>query len=174
MGRIFTLCFILISPTVFAQSQTVTGILKDRAGEKLASAQIFVYPDSVTTFSNESGTFSMTLTRGMKSIVVSHVSYETFSYQFRLRRDTTVTFTLSDKISSLKEIVVTGDRNVQEEVFDANRTSTHVLTKEIITALPVLGGEADVIKTLQLLPGTVRGIEGSSDLFVRGGAADQN
>jgi hypothetical protein len=48
------------------------------------------------------------------------------------------------------------------------------LTKEIITALPVLGGEADVIKTLQLLPGTVRGIEGSSDLFVRGGAADQN
>jgi len=37
-----------------------------------------------------------------------------------------------------------------------------------------LGGEADVIKTIQLLPGTVRGVEGSSDLFVRGGAADQN
>jgi outer membrane cobalamin receptor len=37
-----------------------------------------------------------------------------------------------------------------------------------------LGGEADVIKTLQLLPGTLRGVEGTSDLFVRGGAADQN
>jgi hypothetical protein len=174
MGRIFSLCFILISPMVLAQSHNVTGILKDRAGEKLANAHIFVYPDSVTTISNEGGTFTLSLPRGTKTIVVSHVAYETFSHQFKLRRDTTITFTLAEKISSLKEVVVTGDRNVQEEVFDANRTSTHVLTKDIITALPVLGGEADVIKTLQLLPGTVRGIEGSSDLFVRGGAADQN
>jgi hypothetical protein len=174
MGRIFSLCFILISPMVLAQSHTITGFLKDRAGEKLASAHIFVYPDSVTTLSNEGGRFTLSLTRGTKTIVISHVAYETFSHQFKLRRDTTITFTLADKISSLKEVVVTGDRNVQEEIFDANRTSTHVLTKDIITALPVLGGEADVIKTLQLLPGTVRGIEGSSDLFVRGGAADQN
>ncbi len=174
MGRIFSLCFILISPMVLAQSHTITGILRDREGEKLASAYIFVYPDSVTTLSNEGGRFTLSLTRGIKTIVVSHVAYETFSHQFKLRRDTTITLTLADKVSSLKEVVVTGDRNVQQEVFDANRTSTHVLTKDIITALPVLGGEADVIKTLQLLPGTVRGIEGSSDLFVRGGAADQN
>ena len=159
---------------VLAQSHTITGILRDNAGEEIASAHILVYPDSVTTLSNESGKFTLSLTRGTKTIVVSHLAYETFSHQFKLRRDTTITFTLADKVSSLKEVVVTGDRNVQEEVFDANRTSTHVLTKDIITALPVLGGEADVIKTLQLLPGTVRGIEGSSDLFVRGGAADQN
>ena len=53
-------------------------------------------------------------------------------------------------------------------------TGTNTLTGKDILAIPVLGGEADLIKTLQLLPGTVRGIEGSSDLFVRGGAADQN
>ena len=174
MGRIFTLCFILISPLTLAQSHAVSGVLRDTSGERLTNAHIFVYPDSITTLSNESGKFSIFLTRGRKSLVVSHVSYETFTLQFNLRRDTTLTLTLADKISSLSEVVVRGDRNVQQEVFDANRTSTHVLTKEIITALPVLGGEADVIKTLQLLPGTVRGIEGSSDLFVRGGAADQN
>ena len=174
MGRIFTLCFILISPIVLAQSHTVSGVLRDKAGERLTSAHIFIYPDSTTTLSNESGKFSLSLKRGTKSLVVSHVSYETFTLQFNVRRDTTLTLTLSEKISSLREVEVRGDKNVQEEVFDANQTSTHVLTKEIITALPVLGGEADVIKTLQLLPGTVRGIEGSSDLFVRGGAADQN
>jgi hypothetical protein len=59
-------------------------------------------------------------------------------------------------------------------LFESNRTSTNILNKEDITLIPVLGGKADVIKTLQLLPGTVKGIEGSSDLFVRGGAADQN
>src|SRR5690606_24591425 len=59
-------------------------------------------------------------------------------------------------------------------MFESTRTSTAVLTKRDLDAIPVLGGEADVIKTIQLLPGTLKGVEGSSDFFVRGGAADQN
>src|SRR5690606_24211173 len=77
-------------------------------------------------------------------------------------------------VNHLKEIVVSGAPDFQEELFKSNRTSSHVLTQDDINGIPVLGGEADVIKTLQLLPGSVRGVEGSSDLFVRGGAADQN
>jgi hypothetical protein len=173
MGRIFTVVF-LITVVSLAQGQTVTGIVRDSVGARVAGAHIIVYPDSVTTISNEGGKYSLSLSRGAKSLVVSHLSYETTTIQFNLRRDTTITVVVSDKVNALNEVVITGDRNVQEEVFDANRTSTHILTKEIITALPVLGGEADVIKALQLLPGTVRGVEGSSDLFVRGGAADQN
>src|SRR5688572_1564754 len=111
MGRIFSLCFILISPIVLAQSHTITGILRDRAGDKLGSAHIFVYPDSVTTLSNEGGRFTLSVARGTKTIVISHVAYETFSYQFIVRRDTSISFTLAEKVSSLKEVVVTGDRN---------------------------------------------------------------
>src|SRR5690606_34162765 len=77
-------------------------------------------------------------------------------------------------VNHLKEIVVSGAPDFQEELFKSNRTSSHVLTQDDINGIPVLGGEADMIKTLQLLPGSVRGVEGSSDLFVRGGAADQN
>ena len=40
--------------------------------------------------------------------------------------------------------------------------------------MPALGGEADVIKALQLLPGVQNGDEGKSGLYVRGGSPDQN
>ena len=75
-------------------------------------------------------------------------------------------------MGKLLEVVISSTRNPQQEIFEDNQTSKHVLTQDDINAIPVLGGEADVIKTLQLLPGTVRGIEGSSDLFF--GFAEDN
>lgn len=113
-------------------------------------------------------------TKGEKQIQVSYVGFEIFSKTITLKKDTIFSVILKTKTSQLQEVVISSTRNPQQEVFDGNQTSKHVLTQNDINTIPVLGGEADVIKTLQLLPGTVRGIEGSSDLFVRGGAADQN
>ena len=43
-----------------------------------------------------------------------------------------------------------------------------------IKNVPVLFGEKDILKTIQLLPGIKSAGEGSSGFFVRGGGADQN
>ena len=43
-----------------------------------------------------------------------------------------------------------------------------------IKSLPVIFGEVDVLKTIQLLPGVQSGSEGTSGLYVRGGGPDQN
>lgn len=164
----------LIPATLSAQHVTLRGTVSDAGNENLPLAQIFIMPDSVTLLADEHGKFRVVLAPGRKEIQIAHVGVETFSYSFVLRRDTACAFVLTSKINALQEVVVSGARSVQAELFESNRTSTNVLTKDIINSIPVLGGEADVIKTLQLLPGTVRGVEGSSDLFVRGGAADQN
>lgn len=165
---------ILLTTPLLAQRVSLKGIVRDAAGERLPLAHILITPDSASFLADEQARFSVTLTPGSKVISISHVGYEEFRFRLYVRRDTAITFRLNDKVNALEEVVVTGKRNFQEEIFQSNRTSTHVLTKDAINAIPVLGGEADVIKTLQLLPGTIRGIEGSSDLFVRGGAADQN
>jgi hypothetical protein len=172
--KLYILIFLLIPSSLLAQKHTVKGTLRDATGNKLSLAQIFIFPDSISTLASDEGRFSISLNAGEKTFMISHIGVGNFSYQFVLRNDTTIQIRIEEKINALQEVVVVGARNVQGEIFDANRTSTHVLTKDIINGLPVLGGEADVIKTLQLLPGTVRGVEGSSDLFVRGGAADQN
>ena len=52
--------------------------------------------------------------------------------------------------------------------------SSVTLSEKEINSIPVLGGEADMMKIIQLLPGVTKGVQGSTDLFVRGGAADQN
>ncbi|MFT6480341.1 MAG: hypothetical protein ACJAVP_003503, partial [Spirosomataceae bacterium] len=48
------------------------------------------------------------------------------------------------------------------------------LTGDAIKQIPALGGEKDVLKAIQLLPGVQKGAEGSTSLFVRCGGADQN
>ena len=152
----------------------MTGMVNDDTGEQLPLAHVIVLPDSATTTADSDGGYKVRVPPGKKTILVSFVGYAAFRLSFELRKDTVVNVTLRGKSSQLDEIVISGERNYQEENFDANRTSTYVLTQDDINAIPVLGGEADVIKTLQLLPGTLKGVEGTSDLFVRGGAADQN
>jgi CarboxypepD_reg-like domain/TonB-dependent Receptor Plug Domain len=168
--------YLLLSIPLGCIGQTITlsGVVRDDLGEKLPSAHLSVLPDSLTTTSNAVGQFSIRVSPGEKRIQITYVGYEVFQQTVVLRRDTTVSISMKTKVDQLKEVVVRGQRNTLQEIFDSNQTSTHVLTQEDVSAIPVLGGEADVIKTLQLLPGTVRGVEGSSDLFVRGGAADQN
>src|SRR5690606_27913906 len=52
--------------------------------------------------------------------------------------------------------------------------SINVLTSNTIKQIPVVFGEADVIKSITLLPGVSNAGEGSSGFNVRGGAVDQN
>ncbi len=170
----WSILLLLPSCALLAQKIELKGTIKDQSGERLPQAYIVVLPDSITVPSNTTGSFTMNVLPGKKVVRVSYIGFENLQLNFNVSRDSTIQVVMRSKVNSLQEVVVTGQRNLQEEIFESNRTSTHILTKDIINAIPVLGGEADVIKTLQLLPGTVRGVEGSSDLFVRGGAADQN
>lgn len=175
MIKTILIYLLAVAPLVSGgQSLLINGAVHDIEGGLLPLAHIFLLPDSVTTTSDNNGGFSIYTYPGEKVIQITYVGYESSYRAFHLMRDTTLRIGLKTKIGQLKEVVVRGQRNTLQEIFDSNQTSTHVLTRDDINSIPVLGGEADPIKTLQLLPGTVRGVEGSSDLFVRGGAADQN
>ena len=166
---------IFLTPCILlGQNIVLKGVIRDEKGEPLPQAHITIFPDSTNSVANEEGEFVIRTGRGVKKLKVTYVGYGVFYKTIEVQNDTLFTIPLKSKPSQLQEVVISGTRNVQQEIFDGNQTSRHVLTQDDINAIPVLGGEADVIKTLQLLPGTVRGIEGSSDLFVRGGAADQN
>lgn len=157
-----------------AQVLSVSGTVRDASGDRLPAAHIQLFPDSLKTTTTENGQFVLRTERGNKLLVVSFVGYQRRSVAFNLQRDTVLSLILHAETDQLHEVVITAERDRQQELFESNQTSKHILTQENIKSLPVLGGEADVIKALQLLPGTVRGVEGSSDVFVRGGAADQN
>ncbi|MCU0430496.1 MAG: TonB-dependent receptor plug domain-containing protein [Cytophagaceae bacterium] len=82
---------------------------------------------------------------------------------------------LEESAKLLKEVVVKGKRpvDVKEEVNSTQMSAVTIQAKEIKN-IPVLGGESDLIKVAQLMPGIARGSEGSTGMYVRGGTDDQN
>lgn len=168
------IAFLLQSSFSVAQQIVVSGFVRDTDGESLPLATVLMLPDSVATSADAAGRFRMTVRPGEKEVIISYTGYETLRRAIIVRRDSTMSFVLSSKVAQLREVTVSANRYSSEDLVQSSRTGTTTLTQKDINAIPVLGGEADLIKTIQLLPGAVRGVEGSSDLFVRGGAADQN
>ncbi len=71
---------------------------------------------------------------------------------------------LESKIQQLDEVIISSDRLLQIERFHSTRMSTVNLTEKDITSIPVFGGEADLLKIIQLLPGVSKGVQGSTGL----------
>ena len=157
-----------------AQIITLKGIIKDGDGNKLPQANILLTPDTAYSITDNNGRFSLQARIGKLNLTVSYTGYETFSITMFPRRDTVVRIVMRQKIDELKEVVVTSNRFLQSDLLQTTRMSAVTLGEKEINSIPVLGGEADLLKVIQLLPGTSKGVEGSTDLFVRGGAADQN
>lgn len=166
--------FLLLSLVGSSQSMAINGTVKDKAGELLPFASILLLPDSVTFFTDSKGNFAIQTLAGNKQLNVSYTGYKTIQTAFTLRRDTVIRFISEQLVAELKEVTVTDRRYSQSDWIETTRSGTTTISPEEVNSIPMLGGEADLIKVLQLLPGTIRGVEGSSDLFVRGGAADQN
>lgn len=166
-------CMILSLVTT-AQSITVKGVVNDPTSGNLPFASLLLLPDSVQALTDVNGRFLLQTSFGKKQLVVSYTGYTTLRINFSVERDTTITATLREQLAELNEVTINDRRYSQADWIETTRSGTTTLSPDEINSIPMLGGEADLIKALQLLPGTVRGVEGSSDLFVRGGAADQN
>jgi hypothetical protein len=163
----------LLSPA-FAQQFHLQGIVRSSNGQPLSSANIQVMSLDKVIVSEKEGLFSVTHPAGKVRLSISYTGFKRVEQSFVLKQDTLIYFFLEPKVEQLDEVTVSSDRNLQSSLFQTTRMSAYHLNQKEITSIPVLGGEADLIKIIQLLPGISRGVEGSSDVFVRGGAADQN
>ena len=153
------------------QKFTISGTLKSRKnGETLIGAT--VRGGNAGTVSNEYGFYSLTLRGGSQTIEISSVGLQNQALQIVLRKDTIINLLLDDMSKDLDEVVVTAaprGRSLKSAQMGIEQLST----KEIRN-IPMLLGERDVLKAIQLLPGIKSAGEGNSGFFVRGGAADQN
>lgn len=156
---------------LFGQSVTISGTVRERRSGELIPYVVFV--DTLNQIglssSNSYGFFSFRIQHGRTAIInVKHVGYEPSTFSVFALKDTTLDITLNPLVRQLKDIEVTAQR----ETFIAG--NEYVISGPTIEQVPVLLGEKDALKVLQLLPGVQRGVEGSTAFYVRGGGADQN
>ena len=154
---------------------TVSGYITDQtSGETLIGAGVLVEgsvgktPTGAVT--NPYGYYTLTIPRGKVALQYSYVGYESVGVELDLQRDTTVNIVLNPS-AQIKEATVVAQK-------DAGIQSTYLGAIDIplvhIQRTPVVFGEADVLKAIQLMPGVQGGNEGFTGLYVRGGGPDEN
>jgi hypothetical protein len=139
--------------------------------EALIGATIYVKETAEGTISDVDGNFQLLLKPGNYSIIVQHMAMKQTEYGLTVLSDGPLEIELDENLIELEEITVTDQRhsNVKGMFMGYERISVEAM-KEV----PVVLGEKDVLKIVQLLPGVQNAGEGSSGFNVRGGAADQN
>jgi hypothetical protein len=158
----------------FAQTKfTISGTMKDsKTGETLLGATLRIEEKpNIGINSNEYGFYSLSLPKGKYTFKISFVGYTEIKKEIDLDSSMVVNWNLDNK-KNLDEVVVKTTKkgeNLRKPVM-----GTETLNMKEIAKLPVIFGEKDIIKTLQLLPGVKSTGEGSSGFSVRGGATDQN
>ncbi len=162
------LCF----SSLRGQSFTINGYVEEaNSGEKLIGANIFNTLNLEGTITNDYGYYSLTQKAGTVELRFSFVGYHTETIRFQLTGDTTINVSLKKDIV-LDEVVIR-DSKIQDRVEESQMSITRIPIR-LVKALPVLMGEVDVIKAIQLLPGVQSGTEGGSGVYVRGGGPDEN
>ncbi|NUO03038.1 MAG: TonB-dependent receptor [Saprospiraceae bacterium] len=168
------LFFVFLAQTLLVHSQTHTlsGYLRDAAsGEELLYATVSVPSLNQGATTNEYGFYSLTLPEGNYQVVYSYVGYESKSQEVALHKDLRLDVELGAG-TVLQEVQVTASR--EDENVRSTQMSTATISIKDAKLLPVLFGEQDILKTIQLLPGVSPNSEGNAGFFVRGGDADQN
>jgi len=165
-----------------AQVTAYGRVTEQSTGEVVIGATVAFHRDSLIpgrkpergAITNKFGMYSVRgLQPGAYVAVVSYVGLRPYVHAVVLRTDTAdirIDVAMEDKGVSAKEVVVTAES--QRAAID--QISTVTLTPDFIKEMPSLGGEADVFRVLQLLPGVQSASEISSGLYIRGGSPDQN
>ena len=164
---------LLLIPLCYASmaQRTISGTITDaKTGETLIGATVFDTVSKKGTISNQHGRYTITLKEADPVLRFSFVGYETQYIPITDEVGHHIDIELSSSVT-LREVTITGER-IQH--VESSQTSVVDLPVEQVKAVPVLFGETDVVKVVQLLPGVQSGSEGMSGMYVRGGGPDEN
>ena len=172
------LILLLLPFTTFCQQAktkfTVNGTVRDKAtGETLLGANVqFIGQRGLGTITNSYGFYSVGAASGKYQLVVSFSGYQADTVDIILDKNITQQITLEKSTNTLQEVTVTTRKksdNISRAIMGVQKLSI-----DEVKNIPVLFGEKDVLKTIQLLPGIKSAGDGNSGFYVRGGGADQN
>lgn len=153
---------------------TINGKITDKDnGETLFGASVFLKNTNIGVVTNEYGFYSITAPKGSYVLVISYMGYLDINQEIQLDKDQKLDFEVEEYTTRLDEIVVTAEES-ERISLKKPEMSIAKLNIKTVKQMPVVLGEVDIIKSIQLLPGVTNNGEGSSGFNVRGGAVDQN
>ena len=152
---------------------TLSGYLRDKStGEALIGANVHVRGTTTGAMTNGYGFYSLTLCSGVYPIVYSYMGYKEVNRDISMNENIRATVEMEDEKLEIKEVeIVAAD---QENVTRNPQMSEIRFSQKTLAQLPGFGGDLDIIRALQAVPGIQTYGDGSALYYVRGGNSDQN
>lgn len=174
------LCLVLglCSNYSFGQKVKLTGQVSSFQNRSpLPFANVFIEGTTMGTYTKADGTFELTISQHQFPdtfyVAFSFSGYKNQRVKIIDGKAQSSLFVLMQS-KTFKEVEIVATKNADSNEVQRNQMSVVNLKMKDIQYLPAIGGEVDIIKVIQLLPGVSGGIEGTIGMFVRGGNADQN
>lgn len=154
----------------YASAKIKGKVVDGKNSEPLTGAIIFHPQTGIGATTNSKGIYEIDLPTGDHTLQVSFMGYEVLNQKIKLIENGTTDFELFEESHNLEEVTVMGDDTKASKA----QMSMVKVNSRIMKELPVLMGEADVIKSVIMMPGVQSVGEMSSGFNVRGGNTDQN
>ncbi|OUU49124.1 MAG: collagen-binding protein [Flavobacteriaceae bacterium TMED68] len=172
--QLIFIVFVYTQSRLYCQEKvTLSGYVSDiENNETMIGVNVIIPNLKIGTTTNEYGFFSLTVPRGDYKLQISFLGYKNQEIDLIILSDFSQNFNLQKEIQVLDEVVIEESSefiNLRNPEMSVNRLSISTIKK-----IPAVLGEADVIKSITLLPGVTNAGEGASGFNVRGGGADQN
>jgi hypothetical protein len=152
---------------------TISGVITDeKTGETLIGANVFELNSRKGVMSNAYGFYSLRVLEGDIKVEFSFVSYHRKIEEIKINSNIRLDMSLVSSVVEMKDIVINGllpNENISRIPMGKERISA-----DFINSIVSIGGEPDVIKSLQTLSGVRAIADGSAQMSVRGGSYDQN
>ena len=174
MKKIFLLVIFLFSLNINSQNNfTLSGyVLDSQTNELVIGASVIIDELNIGTITNSYGFFSITIKEGNYSVKTQNLGYKDDLQIISLNKNIILNIYLAEEVESLDEVIVM--ENTEDIDIELPVLSLNIISGKTIRQTPVVFGESEILKTIQLLPGVSSAGEGASGFNVRGGAADQN
>ena len=170
---VFLLIVFIIANSIAQKKLTISGYIKSaETGESLIGATMYIDKLKSGTASNGYGFYSITLPEGEYSVRYSFMGYKNSIINIDLKENISKNIELESSDAQIEEIIISAEA-ADKNIKDAEMSVIKLSPREI-KVIPVMFGEQDILKTIQLMPGVKSAGEGNSGFYVRGGGADQN
>ncbi|HTL07216.1 MAG TPA: carboxypeptidase-like regulatory domain-containing protein [Chitinophagaceae bacterium] len=153
-------------------SATLAGYVKDaKSGDAIIGASVYLDTPAIGVNTDQFGYYSLTLSKGPHVLTISSVGMKDARRQVMVYSDGKLDIELQEFIGTLKTVIVSAEKRSNTRSLQMGVSKLNI---KLIKQVPVVFGEADILKVVLSLPGVTSTGEASNGFNVRGGSTDQN
>ncbi|MEO6456466.1 MAG: carboxypeptidase-like regulatory domain-containing protein [Ginsengibacter sp.] len=159
-------------PSTNQAQNTINGFIADsKSGEPVIGASVHVENSKIDVITDQYGYYTISLPKGRHTLSIQSIGMKDTKREILVKGNGKFNIEMQTEVIALKKVVVSTQKASNIRSLQMGIQTIDIKT---IKQVPVVFGEADILRVVLTLPGVKSVGEASTGLNVRGGSADQN